>query len=240
MSVQQEDLRIEPVRDPDVSTCVGIITRAFSQFGIEQKLGNTADEAGRKAAGERHLRAWREHYDDTGAWPPVQCIHRDPQTGKDTAVACAEWFIYPRPELRDDQRGANYLISGTWLPEDEKMKLQRIFRSSLDTRAKCTAGRGYGLLMYMATDPQWRRNGAATLCVEWGVSRCKELGIPAYLEASKEGAPVYQRLGFEIVDDVHMEVDGDHVSFPAMMWYPPDTEARDKASLVHSANPSPH
>lgn len=223
MASDPSNFRIETVGEDDLQTYVYIINRAFSGFSIEQELGNTGDSEGKKATAQRHYRAWQEHREDTGLLPAVQCIHTDPDTGKETTVACAEWFLYPKPLPRNDERGASYLISGIWLPVEAKAKLQQAFKAPLDLRAKWTAGTGFGLLMYMATDPDWRRQGAATLCVNWGIERCHELGIPAYLEASKEGAPVYEKLGFEIVDDVRMEYEGEKMEYPAMMWRPSGT-----------------
>lgn len=230
--MESSAFRIEPVREANIHTCVAIIVGAFSAFPTERRFGNTPDAEGIKAATQRHIRAWREHVEDTGLSPAICCIHRDSQTERGTIVACAEWFIYPKPHPRNDQRGASYLISGSWLPDEERTKLEQAFKSPLGIRAEWTAGRAYGLLMYMATDPAWRRKGAAALCVQWGIDRCRELGIPAYLEASKEGAPVYQRLGLEFVDEVHMELDGEKMDFPAMMWWPPGTKEEDKRKLA--------
>lgn len=223
MSSETSNFHVSPARDEDVGACTSIITDAFAAFSIERQLGNTNDAEGRKAAAQRHLRAWREHEEDTGLHPAVKCTHRDPHNGKETIIACGLWFIYPKPLSRNEERGADYLISGTWLPDDQTAKIKQIFRPAIEVREKWTAGRGYGLLLYMATAAKWRRKGAATACVEWGMERCREMGIPAYLEASKEGAPVYERLGFEIVDQVCQEIDGKKVEFPAMMWWPPGT-----------------
>lgn len=228
MSNGPPDFRVEPAKREDVQKCVDIITYAFSGFSVEQKLGNTGDEGGKKAAAQRHLRAWNEHLEDTGTWPPIRCVHRDPETGQEATIACAEWFLYPGPLPRDDQRGANYLLSATWLPDDESARLRQAFKPTLDLRTAWTKGRGYGLLTYMSTELEWRRKGAATACVQWGIDQCRELGIPAYLEASKEGAPVYEKLGFEIVDDASMELDGEKIMFPAMMWWPPGTKDGEK------------
>lgn len=232
MMTESAELRIEFVRDEDVSTSIDIIVRAFAAFPFEQALGNTDDEESRKAAQQRHLRAWNEHFEDTGIWPAIRCVHADSGTGKETTVACAEWYIYPKPIPRNDLRGPSYLLSGVWLPDEQREKIQRTFRPPLDLRAQWTAGRAHGLLIFMATDPAWRRRGAATMCVQWGIDKCKELGIPAYLEASKEGAPVYQRLGFEVLEGVHMELDGKSFDFPALMWWPPGTRDEDKRKLA--------
>lgn len=221
------ELRIKPIGDDDVKACIAIISRAFSAFPMEQTLSKTET-----SNIDRHTRGWREHHQDTAIWPAIQCIQHDAQSGQDTTIACAEWFLHPRPTPRNDIRGASYIVSGTWLPSEERARVQQTFKPALDVRAKWTTGRGFGLLMYMATHPEWRRKGAATECVRWGIERCGELGIPAYLEASKEGVAVYEKLGFEVVDLVCMKVEGEKVEFPAMMWWPPGTREEDKRALV--------
>lgn len=226
-----DPFRIEAVGEQHVSTCIRLIVDSFSAYAFEQRLGNTNDTDGLKGAEDRHRRACQDHFEDTGLFPAIQCIHKHPETGKNTTVACAEWFIYPEPLPRNDTRGPSYLISGVWLPDEEAASVQQTFKPPLDLRAKWTTGRGYGLLTYMSTDPKWRRMGAATRCVQWGIERCRELGIPAYLEASKDGAPVYQGLGFEIVDMVQMEVEGEKIEFPAMMWWSPGTPDEQKRPL---------
>jgi hypothetical protein len=62
-------------------------------------------------------------------------------------------------------------------------------------------------------------------CVSNGeLTGCRELGIPAYLEASEEGAPVYEKLGFERVDVVECSHDGELFAYPIMVWWPEGME----------------
>ena len=51
------------------------------------------------------------------------------------------------------------------------------------------------------------------------MDRCKELGIPAYLEASDEGVPVYEKLGFEKVDVVEAPWEGEIFAYPVTKWW---------------------
>lgn len=84
--------------------------------------------------------------------------------------------------------------------------------------------------MWLATDPAFARLGGATNCVQWFIDRCEELAIPAYLEASDAGAPVYQRLGFEIVDHVG---DGEF-TFPVMIRWPESYPDEQKSPTLCS------
>ena len=71
------------------------------------------------------------------------------------------------------------------------------------------------------------------MCVKWGLKKCRELGIPAYLEASEEGEHVYKKLGFVEADKIRVDADGEEATFPAMIWWPPGTTDEDKMPAVH-------
>jgi GNAT superfamily N-acetyltransferase len=55
--------------------------------------------------------------------------------------------------------------------------------------------------MSMVTRECWRKQGAASLLISWGVQRAREDGVPAFLEASTAGKPVYEKAGFRQVGD---------------------------------------
>ena len=55
------------------------------------------------------------------------------------------------------------------------------------------------VLKWLATLPDYRGLGAASQILQWGFTQADELGLPAYLEASKEGALLYEKRGFEKV-----------------------------------------
>lgn len=60
-------------------------------------------------------------------------------------------------------------------------------------------GRGTKVLSglhFIGTDPTYERRGAATLMLQWGVQRCKEERVPAYLESTIEAVPLYEKNGF--------------------------------------------
>ena len=51
----------------------------------------------------------------------------------------------------------------------------------------------------LATVPENRGRGAASQILQWGFAQADESGLPSYLEASDEGALLYERRGFEKV-----------------------------------------
>ena len=59
----------------------------------------------------------------------------------------------------------------------------------------------------------FQRRGAGTLLMQWGIERAAALNLPAYLEASSAGYPLYLKLGFRKIDIVVVKADawdGDH------------------------------
>lgn len=55
-------------------------------------------------------------------------------------------------------------------------------------------------LHVLVTDPSYQRRGAASILVQWGVDRAKELGLPLYLESSKRAHELYKKFGFEDIE----------------------------------------
>ena len=62
-------------------------------------------------------------------------------------------------------------------------------------------------LTYIGTDPQHQRHGAATALIQWGLDRCSA-SAPAYLESTLDTVPLYERLGFEVMQRVSIVLAG--------------------------------
>lgn len=221
---------IREAGEQDIPEIMGVLIPSFEHIIVETALGNTNTPEDRKAAGKRHLRAWREHAAEFSMPCAIICVYTDPLNGKETIVAFAEWFIYDKPRSPEQYRKAHFLMSASWVPEEggQRERAVRWLEPIVEGRVKWMGGRRSGLFAYMCVDKAWRRKGAATMCVQWGLDRCRKLGLPAYLEASEEGEPVYKKLGFEEVEKIHCDFDGDAGAFPAMVWWPPGTKAEDK------------
>ena len=48
----------------------------------------------------------------------------------------------------------------------------------------------------VGTHPDYQRRGAGSMLVQWGCDLADRDGVSAYVDASKEGAPLYQKHGF--------------------------------------------
>ena len=61
-------------------------------------------------------------------------------------------------------------------------------------------------LAAVGTATKYRRQGAASLCLEWGTRLADEKGLPGYVEGTPSGTNVYRKYGFEIVDRLKLEL----------------------------------
>jgi GNAT superfamily N-acetyltransferase len=111
-------------------------------------------------------------------------------------VACAKWLVYTdgntREEL-DEMFKMPTTFPDTWNP---------IFQYLNDSRRDTMERRPYYFLSILATHPNHHRKGAGAKLVKWGTDLADEQGIECYLEASIEGRPLYERLGFRVVKEM--------------------------------------
>jgi GNAT superfamily N-acetyltransferase len=48
----------------------------------------------------------------------------------------------------------------------------------------------------LGTHPDYRKRGAGSMLVQWGCDLADREGVAAYVDASKAGAPLYEKFGF--------------------------------------------
>ncbi|RFU80483.1 acyl- n-acyltransferase [Trichoderma arundinaceum] len=214
------NIRVEPAREEDMPRCMEILLNAFSPFPIMKIIGGDNTVENRKVTAKQHLRAWKEHLDEyPSVSPGIKCVYTDPATGEETIIGFAEWFVWDRERTEKEYMRENYLMRLEWVEDvDKREHCLGLMQPEIDMRRGLMKGRPFALLAYMCVDPEYRRRGAATACVQWGMDRCAELGVPAYLEASEEGMKTYRSLGWEVYRG-----DGSaELQFPPMMWWPPN------------------
>ena len=117
------------------------------------------------------------------------------------SVECGE-KMSPRPEVfneierglqavrrrvrRDQMFWGEFIHSCAWrTDEDEITKLNYLLPAEL---------------IHLDTHPDYQRRGIGSMLVQWGVDKSNESGIPAYLESTEIGSPLYMKFGFKEVD----------------------------------------
>ncbi|GLA73536.1 hypothetical protein AtubIFM55763_004461 [Aspergillus tubingensis] len=74
------------------------------------------------------------------------------------------------------------------------------FFGGLDQARRTIMGsRPHYYLDALITHPDYRRQGAASMLIQWGCDRADQDGIPIWVDSSQEGARIYERFGFRDV-----------------------------------------
>lgn len=64
----------------------------------------------------------------------------------------------------------------------------------------------------LGTDPEFHRKGAATMLLKHVLDMADREGKKAYIEATKPGRPVYERLGWKVIDRITLSLDEEDVN----------------------------
>jgi GNAT superfamily N-acetyltransferase len=219
------NIKIEIAGEDDLPELISIVSPAFQNVPAEVLMFGEPSPQNIANKAAQHLKAWRIHAQESSLPCAIKCVHTDPETGKKEIAGCAEWYTYDREREPERYLAQPHLLGASWMEnEADKKKVMEFNQPIIDKHTQWMGGRPHALLRYMTILPSYRRRGLATMCVQWGVDRCRELGIPAYLEASEEGAPVYEKLGFERVDGLECSHDGEVFAYPVMVWWPEGME----------------
>lgn len=68
----------------------------------------------------------------------------------------------------------------------------------------------------LATDPIYQGRGAGSQMMRWGLEQADEQKFEAYLEASPEAVPLYEKFGFREAGRTDTRIDNDRVK---ATWY---------------------
>ncbi|KAI8313804.1 hypothetical protein K4K61_006642 [Colletotrichum sp. SAR11_59] len=85
------------------------------------------------------------------------------------------------------------------------------------------------VLNILFTIPEYRRRGAASLVMDWGVGRADCMGLDVYIEASEGGKLLYEKYGFETIEESYYEVDEKRL--------PPPRDAELRKEAVKQLSP---
>ncbi|KAJ5379237.1 acetyltransferase [Penicillium cosmopolitanum] len=110
------------------------------------------------------------------------------QQGRPRIAAYAKWDT-SMPE----ERGGRY---PPWHEEMSASLCDEFFRKEEENRMRVMGEKKHFYLDTVATHPDYQRRGAGSMLVGWGCELADSQGVLAYVDASKEGAPLYAKFGF--------------------------------------------
>ncbi|KAF2876174.1 hypothetical protein BDV95DRAFT_560185 [Massariosphaeria phaeospora] len=85
--------------------------------------------------------------------------------------------------------------------DDENLAAQNFMLYLRQARRKFMGTKPFYFLHLIFTDAEHRNRGAAAMLVRWGTEKADRAQLPAYLEATEVGKPLYAKLGFEAVHE---------------------------------------
>ncbi|KAJ5624772.1 hypothetical protein N7510_001081 [Penicillium lagena] len=121
--------------------------------------------------------------------------------GRSKLVAYAKWDM----AVDFQQRGSRF---PPWHAEMPGQDCDAFFTGLDRGRARIMGDKNHIYLDMLATHPDYRRRGAASLLVGWGCKIADQRGLEAYVDASKDGAPLYEKFGFVDRSDPTATIEG--------------------------------
>ncbi|KAL4986620.1 hypothetical protein BDW68DRAFT_162948 [Aspergillus falconensis] len=199
-------LRLSPMFPADIPDLTTIWFAAFTDPAIRQLFPDTPGvRAWLTAANQHdlHSKPFQKYV------KIVDSSARDEHGQKrERIVAYAKWDL-SMPE----ERGERYPL---WHCDMPAAECEEFFQREERERERVTGGaRHYctGLLSRyvlmgpetelmgvdldtLATHPDYQRRGAGSMLLQWGCDLADEAGVALYVDASRAGAPLYERFGF--------------------------------------------
>ncbi|KAJ5640578.1 hypothetical protein N7528_000203 [Penicillium herquei] len=115
----------------------------------------------------------------------------------DFLVAYAKWDLDP---LESGERFP------AWHEESDHELCDLVFTDGCEKREEYMNGRKHYYMLVV--HPQYRRQGAASQLVQWGCDLADQNGLPVYLDAHIDAAPLYERFGFKGREDLEVTSEG--------------------------------
>ncbi|KAF2094085.1 hypothetical protein NA57DRAFT_18783, partial [Rhizodiscina lignyota] len=121
----------------------------------------------------------------------------DPQTG--AIIGCAKYHKFNPPKSKDEIK-ASYAARPP--PEGANVEAwSDLFSWLEEARTKYLGGKTCWFLSILIADPANGRRGAGSALLHWGNERADKDKLPIFLEASPMARPLYERFGYEIIEE---------------------------------------
>ncbi|KAF4778702.1 acetyltransferase [Colletotrichum scovillei] len=207
-------IEIQPVLESDLRRCAEIEKLAFSGSPLDPVLfpgPMPEDMMGIRA--EELAKQFRE---DT-----TVRFHKAVDTdlsGDEAIIAWSKWNAYseglPVPKPR------------VWGPGCNEEACNKLFHGLDEMRQRLMGGKKVVYLHILVTDPKHQRRGAGWQLMTPIVQEAVRLGVPAYLESSRAGHHLYQKVGFKDIDEYLIDfsqygLEQPHINW-AMLWELPN------------------
>ncbi|KAI1916586.1 hypothetical protein LOZ65_005220 [Ophidiomyces ophidiicola] len=143
-----------------------------------------------------HTAGTLSYWHTSGVQYTVKCVDTD--SGEIVGMALADVYLHERSESERQKP----VVS--WLQGEEKERAEKVLHPLWEIREKLWGARRHIYCHVIAIDPrhQGRKAGAAIL--RWARDMCDQLRLPLYFEASPSTYKMYEKMGFETINETVM------------------------------------
>ena len=192
-------LQLLPMEESDLSIYQDVCWEAFKDDLMGLMYPNGYTPAAREWGLRTNLEQWRGHPDKIKMMKVIDTdLPQDGPFGK--IVGVAVWKFYPKDRTEEELEAEKIEHDEMGLPPDANVPLlEEFFGNIAKCKKEIMGGNANVLLSMLATLPAHHRRGIGAMHLRFGLEEADKLGLPAYLEASPMGKPLYMRMGFEEV-----------------------------------------
>ncbi|KAJ5116709.1 acetyltransferase [Penicillium angulare] len=187
-------LKVEPITIDDIPGLIEIWYAAFTDPIMQEIFPDTPGVREWLAQGFQHDLSNRPFQP---LLKVVDVNSKDLQ-GRPRIMGWGKWDL-SMPE----ERGRRFL---PWADDMLAEKCDGFFGGMEANRKRVMGDDKHFYLDMLCTHPDYWRRGAGSMLVKWGCDLADEQGVSAYVDASKKGAPLYQKFGFVDYGDPNEEV----------------------------------
>ncbi|KAI1357839.1 acyl-CoA N-acyltransferase [Xylaria arbuscula] len=153
-------------------------------------LGDGGHQAREDAIAECATRLASWHAEDpTSYWQKVV----DTDTGR--IAGAALWNI-----CETDPFAEEHEMEVTWFPDGQARRFVEQFLDMYERPRARVGRRPQVYLFILYTHPDYRRQGVAQKCMNWGMKKADEMGVEMFLDSTPVGKPLYEANGFQVVE----------------------------------------
>ncbi|KAF2854469.1 hypothetical protein T440DRAFT_387404 [Plenodomus tracheiphilus IPT5] len=183
-------LELHPCTESDLADLAVIMKSAFNSLGpgmMQILIPSPLPADYLEKTTNKHIKSFREEKDVTY----LKIIDTD-LDGK--MIAGAKWRINKK-ERTEEQIQMTLPVPGK--DEEGRPGAQDFMWFLNRVRKEYMGTQPFYFLHILATDPDHHRRGAGKMLLKWGLDQADRDGLPAFLEASLMGRPLYASLGFK-------------------------------------------
>lgn len=186
---------ILPALIPDIEKVYDVYFAAFKndkmgRFMVDLLFpGGTDSEEFRKAHTAGTLAWWNT----CGVQYTYKCV--DTETGEIVGMALGDILLQGRTEEERKFQSVG------WLEGEQQAKADQVLRPLHEAREKLFGGRPHIYVHVIGIHPKHQGRQAGALWCRWGMDLSDSLGLPLYFEASPSTYKLYEKMGYETLED---------------------------------------